>query len=201
MAITTRNVNWIVGSQSVIIQSMSGHSHWATTKRDKFAADAKRSKIFSSVSRKITVAAKEGGGDPSANPTLRLAIEKAKEANMPKDRIQRAIDKGTGRGSLGQTFEEVVYEGYGPMGAAFYVRAITDNKNRTVAEIRNIFSRAGGSMGGAGSTAYIFGDPENPSFLVDVEDRSMAEKLDALYDELDEHDDVQAVYSNYKAIS
>lgn len=186
---------------SVRMVAMSGHSHWSTIKRGKAAADAKRSQIFSRLSRAITIAAREGGGDPSSNPNLRLAIDKAKEANMPKDNIERAINKGLGVGVGGQAFEEVIYEGYGPAGVAFLVKAITDNKNRTVAEIRNIFVRAGGSMGGAGSTAYIFGqDPENPTFTIEVSDPGAAVKVDKLFDELDEHDDVQEVYANYITI-
>lgn len=180
---------------------MSGHSHWATTKRDKAVKDAKRSKIFSKVSRAITIAAREGGGDPDSNPSLRLAIDKAREANMPKENIERAINKGLGVSSSGQKYEEVVYEGYGPSGVAFLIKAITDNKNRTVSDIRNILSRYGGSMGGAGSTSYVFGsDPENPIFKVDVTDPALAEKLEGLYDELDEHDDVSEVFANYNIL-
>lgn len=180
---------------------MSGHSHWATTKRDKAVNDSKRSKVFSKLSRALTIAAREGGGDSDANANLRLAIEKAKESNMPKDNVERAINKGLGISSDGVRFEEVVYEGYGPAGVAFLVRGITDNKNRTVSEIRNIFNKGGGSLGGAGSTAYIFGfDPENPSFKVDVTDASLAEKLEDLYDELDDQDDVSAVFSNYNIL-
>jgi YebC/PmpR family DNA-binding regulatory protein len=175
---------------------MSGHSHWATTKRDKFAKDAKRSKVFSKVSRLIMIAARQGGGDPGSNPSLRLALDKARDANMPKDNIQKAINKGLGVSSSGQAYEEVIYEGYGPEGVAFMVKAVTDNRNRTVSDIRNIFSRSGGSLGSAGSTAYIFGsDPQNPSFKVDLDDSSL-EKVTDLYDELDEYDDVSAVYMN-----
>jgi YebC/PmpR family DNA-binding regulatory protein len=180
------------------IVHMSGHSHWSTIKRDKAANDAKRSQAFSKMSRAITVAAKQGGGDPDMNPSLRLAIEKAREVKMPKDNIERAVNKGLGISSTGQAFEEVNYEGYGPEGVAFLVQAITDNKNRTVSEIRNIFSRAGGSLGGAGSTSYIFSaDPENPIFKVEITDAAVGKKLEDLFEELDDNDDVQAVYSNY----
>lgn len=177
---------------------MSGHSKWANIKRQKGANDEKKGKIFSKMSRAITVAAKLGGGDPSGNPTLRLAIEKAKEARMPKDNIERAIAKGTGSG-LGDSYTETVYEGFGPGGEAFYVTALTDNKNRTVAELRTIFSKAGGSLGGAGSTAYIFSpDPETPIFTVQVSDKEYAQKLLDLCELLDDHDDVQEVYTNFE---
>ena len=180
------------------MKRMSGHSKWSQIKRDKGMNDAKRSKVFSKVSKAITVAARNGGGDPDANPTLRLAIEKAKEARMPKDNIERAIKKGTGESSGTDIFYEVVYEGYGPGGEAFYIKAITDNKNRTVAEIRNIFSRAGGSLGNAGSTAYIFSaDPENPTFTIEISTKDQFARLEKLLDELDNHDDVQDIYFNF----
>jgi len=177
---------------------MSGHSHWATTKRDKAVTDSKRSQIFTKISRLITVAAKKGGGDIDGNPSLRLAVEKARDARMPKENIQKAIDKGTGKGG-GDILEEITYEGYGPEGVAFMVKTVTDNKNRTVGEVRNIFNRFGGSLGGAGSTSYIFGnDPENPSFFIDVNDKDVLGKLMALMDALDDIDDVQDVYSNFR---
>jgi YebC/PmpR family DNA-binding regulatory protein len=183
------------------MEAMSGHSHWATTKRDKAVNDSKRSKVFSKLSRALTIAAREGGGDADANANLRLAIDKAKEVNMPKNNIERATNKGLGISSDGVRFEEVVYEGYGPAGVAFLVKAITDNKNRTVSDIRNIFNRAGGSLGSAGSTTYIFGfDPNNPSFKVDVTDPSVAGKLEDLYDELDDQDDVSEVFSNFSIL-
>lgn len=176
---------------------MSGHSKWANIKRQKGANDAKKSKIFSKLTRAITVAAKQGGGDVDANPTLRVAVEKAREARMPKDNIDKAIAKGTGSGSS-ETFYEVIYEGYGPSGEAFYITALTDNKNRTVAEIRNIFSKFGGSLGGAGSTSYIFmPDPTNPTFSLDISDTSLANKLVKLLEELEDQDDVQDVYFNF----
>ncbi len=175
---------------------MSGHSKWSTIKRDKAVNDARRSQIFTKLTRAITVAAKKGG-DPESNPSLRVAIEKAKEARMPKDNIERAIQKGAGGGE-GTQFEEAVYEGFGPDGVAFYIKALTDNKNRTVAEIRNIFNRFGGSMGGAGSTAYIFSDPENPSFELEISDFKKAQSVLALAEALEEHDDVSEVYSNFK---
>jgi YebC/PmpR family DNA-binding regulatory protein len=175
---------------------MSGHSKWANIKRKKEATDAKKSKVFSKMSRLISVAAKSGA-DPDSNPSLRLAIDRAKEARMPKDNIERAIAKGSGQDGGGDFFE-TVYEGFGPNGEAFYIRALTDNINRTVAEIRNTFSKHGGSLGSQGSTSYIFTpDPDNPTFTVDV-DVQTAKKLEALLEELDDNDDVQDVYVNFE---
>jgi len=134
---------------------MSGHSKWSNIKYKKGAADAKRGKIFSRLAKEITVAAKEGGGDPSANPHLRHAMDKAKEVNMPNDNVDRAIKRGTGE-LPGVSYEQVQYEGYGSAGVAILVEALTDNKNRTTSEVRNIFSKRGGNMAGAGSVAWIF---------------------------------------------
>jgi len=134
---------------------MSGHSKWATIKRKKGAADAKRGKLFTKLIKEITIAAREGGGDPNANPRLRLAVDNAKSANMPADNIDRAIKKATG-GLEGVTYHELTYEGFGPGGIALLVEVATDNKNRTVAEVRHIFSRHGGSLGETGSVAWMF---------------------------------------------
>ncbi len=134
---------------------MAGHSKWAQIKRKKAANDAKRGKMFTRLIREITVAAREGGGDPSFNPRLRLAIETAKAANMPQDNIDRAIKRGTGE-LEGVDYEEVTYEGYGPGGVALYIEALTDNANRTVAEVRHALSRNGGSLGTSGSVAWQF---------------------------------------------
>ena len=134
---------------------MAGHSKWASIKHKKAATDAKRGKLFTKLARAITVAAREGGGDPAGNHTLAAAIEKAKGYSMPKDNIQRAIDRGTGEGDAGK-IERVVYEGYGPGGAAVLVDALTDNRNRTGAEVRNIFDKQGGSLGEPGSVAWQF---------------------------------------------
>lgn len=175
---------------------VSGHSKWSTIKRDKAVNDSKKSQVFTKLTRAITVAAKKGA-DSETNATLRVAIEKAKEARMPKDNIDRAVQKGSGGGD-GAQFDEVAYEGYGPEGVAFFVKALTDNKNRTVAEVRNIFSKHGGSMGGAGSTAYIFIDPENPVFELEITDAKKAHTILALADALEDHDDVSDVYSNFK---
>jgi YebC/PmpR family DNA-binding regulatory protein len=134
---------------------MSGHSKWSTIKRQKGAADAQRGQLFTKLSKEIILAAKAGGADPDANLRLRLAVQKAKENNMPADNIQRAISRATGGGD-GAEVEEIVYEGYGPAGAALIVEAATDNRNRTVAEVRNVFARTGGSMGESGSVAWNF---------------------------------------------
>jgi len=134
---------------------MSGHSKWASIKHKKGAQDAKRGQVFTKLIREIAVAAKNGGGDPAANPRLRLAVEKAREANMPKDNIEKAIRRGTGE-LEGISYEEVTYEAYGPGGVALYIEALTDNRNRTTAEIRNLLSKRGGSLAGSGSTAWLF---------------------------------------------
>lgn len=134
---------------------MSGHSKWATTKRKKAAIDAKRGKIFTKLIKEITIAARGGGGDVSGNPRLRLAVDNAKAANMPQDNIERAIKKATGE-LEGVTFHEFMYEGYGPGGIAILAEVATDNKNRTVAEVRHIFSKAGGNLGETGSVAWMF---------------------------------------------
>jgi YebC/PmpR family DNA-binding regulatory protein len=134
---------------------MSGHSHWAGIKYKKAVNDAKRGKTWSKVARMIIVAAKNGGGDPSANLSLRYAIDKAKAANMPKDTIEKAIKKGTGD-IAGVSFEEVLYEGYGPSGVAIMVDALTDNRNRTGPEIKKIFEKHGGSLGASGCVNWMF---------------------------------------------
>ncbi|KKT27484.1 MAG: hypothetical protein UW13_C0003G0071 [candidate division WWE3 bacterium GW2011_GWA1_43_94] len=190
------NIKFLSIGKNANIAVMSGHSKWANIKRKKEVTDAKKGKIFSKVSRLISVAARNGS-DPESNASLRIAVEKAKEARMPKENIDKAIAKGSGQGG-GENYSEVIYEGFGPGGEAFYILALTDNKNRTVAEIRNIFSKAGGSLGGAGSTAYIFNpDPENPSYSMEINDSHYASKLESLLEELDDHDDVQDVYVNF----
>lgn len=134
---------------------MSGHSKWSTIKRKKGAADAKRGKIFTKLIKEITISAREGGGDPGANPRLRLAIDNAKAANMPADNIERAIKKATGE-LEGVTYHELMYEGYGPGGVAMLIEVATDNKNRSVAEVRHLLSKYNGSMGENGSVAWMF---------------------------------------------
>ena len=134
---------------------MSGHSKWATIKHAKGAADAKRGQLFTKFIKEISIAARMGGGDPAANPRLRTAILKARAANMPKDNIERAIKKGTGELG-GASYEEKLYEGYGPGGVAILVEVLTDNNNRDADNVRNIFSKSGGNLGATGSVAYMF---------------------------------------------
>ncbi len=135
---------------------MSGHSKWSTIKRKKGAADAKRGALFGKLSRAITVAAREGGGDIEMNPALGLAVQKARDGNMPNDNIQRAIDKGTGAGADAETFERITYEGYAPGGVAVLVEVLTDNRNRAASDVRYVFSKNGGKLGTTGSVAYLF---------------------------------------------
>ena len=135
---------------------MSGHSKWASIKHKKAITDSRRGAMFTKLSRHITVAAKTGGGDIEGNPSLALAVQKAKDASMPKDNIQRAIDKGTGAGANEADFQEVMYEGYGPGGVALLIEGLTDNRNRTGAEVRSALTKAGGALGEPGSVAYLF---------------------------------------------
>jgi len=135
---------------------MSGHSKWSTIKHKKGAADARRGKIFTKIIKEITTAARTGGGDIEANPRLRVAVLKGKAENMTKDNIEKAIKRGTSAGEGGEAYEEYTYEGYGPNGVAVLVETLTDNKNRTTAEVRHIFSRYNGNLGEAGSVAWIF---------------------------------------------
>jgi YebC/PmpR family DNA-binding regulatory protein len=175
---------------------MSGHSKWATIKHKKAAVDAKRGKMFTKVTKEITVAAKMGGGDPDGNPRLRKAVAEAKGIGMPKDNIERAIKKGTGE-LEGVSYEEISYEGYGPGGVAVLIESMTDNKNRTVAEIRHIFSKNNGNMGESGSVSWMF---ETKGYFVFekgsvTEDRLMEAALDAGADDVREDD------SNFEVIS
>lgn len=154
---------------------MSGHSKWSTIKRKKGAIDAKRGKIFTKLIKEITVAAKMGGGDPDANPRLRTAILSAKSENMPKDNIERAIKKGTGDLD-GAVYEEILYEGYGPGGVAVLVETMTDNKNRTVADVRHYFSKSGGNLGESGCVGWMF--DKKGIIVVDKEGVSEEELMD-----------------------
>lgn len=241
---------------------MSGHSKWSTIKRAKGVTDAKRGQTFTKLGNNIAIAAKESGvSDPDASPRLRLAVDIARSANMPKENIQRAIDRGLGK-LPGQSFEEVLYEGFGPGKVAFMVAGVTDNRTRTTQEIRNIFDRTGGAMGSTGSTSYMFDklgqlkviskggdkdeeilelidlgaedvedlqDEENKYYLVYVQSPELntmgnkvtqsgyrveaqeiiykpntfsqvaeedAEKLEIFIEKLEDHDDIQNVYTN-----
>ncbi len=135
---------------------MSGHSHWATIRRKKGAADAKRGQLFTRLAREIAMAAREGGGDPGSNIRLQYAVDKARASNMPKDSIERAIKRGTGDGKEGSAIEEITYEGYGPHGIAMMISCVTDNRNRSVSEIRHALNKYGGTMAEAGSVAWQF---------------------------------------------
>jgi YebC/PmpR family DNA-binding regulatory protein len=134
---------------------MSGHSRWSQIKRKKGKTDVQRGKLFSKILREITVAARNGGGDPKVNMRLKAAMESAKEANMPQDNVKRAVQKGTGE-VPGESYEEITYEGYGPGGVAVLIRVLTDNRNRTAPEIRHVFEKNGGNMGSAGAVSWIF---------------------------------------------
>jgi YebC/PmpR family DNA-binding regulatory protein len=176
---------------------LSGHSKWSTIKHKKGAADAKRGKLFSKLSRAIMVAAKEGGGDPDTNLALQNAIEKARSYSMPKDNIERAIAKGTGEAGDGSSFETVVYEGYGPEGVAVLVEALTDNRNRTASDVRHLFSKHGGNLGATGAVAWQFerlGVVLVPAAEVDEEELLLA-AAEAGADDVEQDGDVYQVSS------
>ena len=178
---------------------MSGHSKWATIKHKKGAADAKRGKIFTRLIKEITIAAKGGGGDPDGNPRLRTAILAAKAENMPADNIKRAIQRGTGE-LEGLSYEEIVYEGYGPGGVAIMVQVLTDNKNRAVSEIRHAFTKNNGNLGEAGSVGYLFA--KKGLIIVDKakvsEDKLTEIALDAGADDLSDEGDSWEVLTDPK---
>ncbi len=177
---------------------MSGHSKWSTIKHKKGAADARRGKIFTKLIKEITTAARTGGGDPEANPRLRVAVLKAKAENMTKENIERAIKRGTSASEGGEAYEEYTYEGYGPGGVALLVEVLTDNKNRTTAEVRHIFSRYNGNLGEAGSVAWIFSKKGYLSFekqTVD-EDKIMELALDAGAEDVRGDDDTVEVITD-----
>jgi YebC/PmpR family DNA-binding regulatory protein len=152
---------------------MSGHSKWHTIKHKKAATDAKRGRVFTKVIKEITVAARTGGGDPEGNPRLRTVLEAARAANMPKDNIEKAIKKGTGE-LPGVSYEEVSYEGYGPGGVAVYVQALTDNRNRTLPEIRHLFTKYGGNLGESNCVGWMF---EKKGYIVLSKDKASEETL------------------------
>jgi YebC/PmpR family DNA-binding regulatory protein len=175
---------------------MSGHSKWSQIRRQKGANDAKRGALFTKVARDISIAAREGGGDPDGNFRLRLAMEKARSVNMPADNVKRAIERAVGGGD-GASYEEIVYEGYGPGGAAILVEAATDNKNRTAAEIRAIFAKAGGQLAGSGAVAWQFqprGVLTIPRNKRDADELAL-QAIDAGADDVDSDDDPVEVYT------
>ncbi len=185
------------GSPVVYSRPMSGHSKWSTIKRQKGVTDARRGAVFTKVAREISVAARAGGGDPDSNYRLRLAMDKARSVNMPLDNIKRAIDKATGGGDAEQ-FEEIIYEGYGPGGVAILVEAATDNRNRTAADVRALFTKAGGSLAGSGAVAWQF-EPRGlitiPARGQDPDDVALA-AIDAGAEDVDTSgDEVVEVYT------
>jgi len=173
---------------------MSGHSKWHSIRHKKGALDAKRGKLFTKIIKEITVAARLGGGDPDANSRLRTVIQKAKEANMPKDNIEKAIKKGTGE-LEGYTLEEVMYEGYGPQGVAIMIESLTDNKNRTTADVRNILTKNGGNLGENGCVSWIFEKKGVITIPIDGSDENtvMEIALDAGADDVVQEADVWEV--------
>jgi len=179
---------------------MSGHSKWHSIKHKKGALDAKRGKVFTKLIREMTIAARLGGGDPDSNPRLRTVLEKAKASNMPADNIKRAIQKGTGE-LAGTTYEDLTLEGFGPGGVAILVEGTTDNRNRTVSEIRHLFTKHGGNMGGAGSVAYMF----KPRGYIAIaagkttEDKLMELVLEAGADDIQGSDEAFEIYTTPQA--
>jgi YebC/PmpR family DNA-binding regulatory protein len=178
---------------------MAGHSKWSKVKRFKGAIDAKRGRIFSKLSKEITIAAKTGGGDSDANPRLRSAIQAARAQSMPSDNIERAIKRGTGEGSDGVQLEEITYEGYAPAGVAIIVEAATDNKNRTAAEIRSLFTKHQGNLASSGSVSYMFhkkGQITVPRDSID-EDRLFEIALEAGAEELTAEEDQYVIITSH----
>jgi len=178
---------------------MSGHSKWNNIKNRKGAVDAKRGKIFSNIAKLIRIAVKEGkSGDPKFNPTLRVALDKARAANMPKSNIQRAIERGLGKTASGAVINEIVYEGFGAGGVATIVVAMSDNPNRTAAEVKFAFSRNGGSLGGPGSASYMFKRQPDGSYEcsmpMEVSDPQTLASLKSMIEKLRESEDVEDIY-------
>jgi len=176
---------------------MSGHSKWSQIKRQKGVNDTKRGAVFTKVAREIMIAARSGGGDPDGNFRLRLAMEKARSVNMPQDNIKRAIERATGLGE-GEQIEEIVYEGYGPGGVAILVEAMTDNRNRTAADVRSIFTKAGGQLAGTGAVAWQFEPRGLIAVATDGRDRDELEltAIDAGADDVEEAGDKIEVYTS-----
>lgn len=180
---------------------MSGHSKWNNIKNRKGAVDAKRGKAFGQISKLIRIAVRDSGsGDPKTNPSLRVVLEKARAANMPKGNIQRAIDKGLGKSKGGQ-LQEIVYEGFGPGGVGFLVEVVTDNPNRVGSELKNVFSKNNGSLGSPGSAKYLFdriqgGEGYVTTMPIPIADDQVINKLENLIDSLRDNEDVEQVHSN-----
>ncbi len=195
-------VSWLGAYRGPRLSLVSGHSKWSSIKHKKAVVDARRGQQFTKLARAVTVAAREGGGDPAANPALALAIQKARDASMPKDNIERAIAKGTGEGQDADQIETVLYEGYGPGGVALLIEALTDNRNRTGADIRHILSKHGGNLGEPGSVSYLF--DKRGVIVVDAtrydEDDLMA-AIDAGAEDLSLDDDVLEVISEPGALT
>jgi len=178
---------------------MSGHSKWSTIKRKKGAADAKRGKLFSKLNKEIQVAARKGGGDPTTNIHLKNIIDKARQNNMPVDNIERAVRRGSGADDDATNYEEITYEGYGPASVAFLVEALTDNKNRTAADIRHIFVKSGGKLSGSGSVAYLF---ERKGFFQIIknditEEQIFEAAIEAGADNVEDGGDTWDIYTGY----
>ncbi|MBN2306271.1 MAG: YebC/PmpR family DNA-binding transcriptional regulator [Anaerolineae bacterium] len=176
---------------------MSGHSKWSTIKRKKGAEDAKRGKVFTKIAREIVMAAREGGADPDSNSGLRLAIDKARAANMPKDNIERAINRGAGVGDDAVQMEEIVYEGYGPHGVALVIEVVTDNKNRTLADIKYVLNRNNGNLASSGAVTWQF---EQKGYIAVAAagadfDEFFLMAADAGADDVQQEDDIFAVYT------
>lgn len=177
---------------------MSGHSHWAGIKHKKALTDAKRANVFTKFGRLITIAAREGGGKPDSNFKLKLAIDQARSVNMPKENIERAIKRGTGELKDATRIEDVIYEAYGPGGIMMVIKTLTDNKNRTVGEIKAVLGKFGGKLGGAGSVTWNFeisGSEYKPKNFMEADEKVKAQ-YEKLLEALDEQNDVQEIYDN-----
>lgn len=174
---------------------MAGHSKWANIKRKKGVEDARRGALFTKFARDIKVAVQKGGKDPSVNFALRLAIEKAKAGNMPKRNIERIVTGVVGEKNKGNVLVDAIYEGYGPSGVAFLIKCLTNNKNRTVSEVRNVFRKSGGSLSEVGSVAYIFDASFKPSFTVPLDEQDI-QKFKYLLNELESLNDTVKVFHN-----
>jgi len=176
---------------------MAGHSKWANIRHKKAKEDSKRSKVFTKIIKELTVAAREGGGDPSGNPRLSLAIDNAKAANLPKDNMERAIKRGTGDDEDAASYEEVTFEGYGPGGIAYFVEVTTDNNTRSVADVRHIFTKDGGNMGTNGSVSFLF--EQKGMIRIPAEDKNeeefMLEAIEAGADDVQSEEDFFVVYT------